>query len=179
MIITISGFAGSGKTTVAKQLAEKTGYRYISAGEIFRSVARDRGMSLEALLSYAEKNPGVDRELDKRVIELTKEGNAVVEGRLIGWLAKQYGLSAVRIWLEASLDIRARRLAKRENKPVNVILEEIQKRESSDWQRFWDLYTININDISVYSLVVDTTYLTPEQVVSAILQKIRDDRVAL
>lgn len=179
MIITISGFAGSGKTTVAKILVEKTGYRYLSAGELFRQVAREKNLSLEQLLAYAEKNPGVDKELDKRVLELAKEGNTVAEGRLVGWLTKKNGIPSVRVWLEASLEVRARRLAKRESKPVRVVTEGIQKRESSDWQRFWDLYTVNINDLSAYSLVIDTTYLTPEQVANAILQKIRDDRIVL
>jgi cytidylate kinase len=179
MIITISGFAGSGKTTVAKILAEKLNYKYLSAGELFRNVAKEKNMSLEMLLEHAEKNPGIDKELDKVIMKLAGEGNTVIEGRLVGWHAKQYGLPSIRVWLEASFEIRARRLAKRESKPLKIITDEIQERENSDWQRFWNLYTIDINDLSVYSIVIDTTYLAPEQVVNAILQKLRDDRIVL
>ncbi|MEW6070820.1 MAG: (d)CMP kinase, partial [Candidatus Thermoplasmatota archaeon] len=145
--------------------------------ELFRNVAKERNMTLEQLLEYAEKNPGIDKELDKMVMKLVAEGNTVAEGRLVGWHAKQYGIPSVRVWLEASFETRARRLAKREGKPLKIITEEMQKRESSDWQRFWDLYTIDINDLSVYSIIIDTTYLIPEQVVNATIQKLRDDRI--
>ncbi|MDI6887228.1 MAG: AAA family ATPase [Candidatus Thermoplasmatota archaeon] len=179
MIITLSGLAGSGKTTVAKILANKLNYKYLSAGELFRNIAKERNTSLEQLLELAEKNPGIDRELDKMVMKLASEGSTVVEGRLVGWHAKQYGMSSIRVWLEASFETRARRVAKRDGKSFEIVTEEIQKRENSDWQRFWDLYTIDINDLSVYSIIIDTTYLTPEQTANAIIQKLRDDRIAI
>ena len=47
MKITISGLPGSGTTTVAKLLAERLGYKLISAGDVFRKLAMERGMTLE------------------------------------------------------------------------------------------------------------------------------------
>jgi predicted cytidylate kinase len=179
MIITISGFAGSGKTTVAKGLAEKLKYKYLSAGALFREEARKNGLSLEQFLEYAEKNPRVDRELDRKILELAKQGNIILEGRLVGWLVHQQGLPSIRVWLETSLETRAKRLMRRENKSLEEIIEGLQKRESSDWQRFWDLYTINLNDLSVYSLIIDTNHLTPSEIISRILQKLQHDRIKL
>jgi len=41
MIITIGGPAGSGTSTTSHILSEKTGIPYISAGDVFRQMARD------------------------------------------------------------------------------------------------------------------------------------------
>jgi CMP/dCMP kinase len=59
-IITIDGPAGSGKTTVARELAKRLGYQYFDTGAMFRlltyqimqeNVALEDGEALEALLS--------------------------------------------------------------------------------------------------------------------------------
>ncbi len=42
-VIAISGEAASGKTTIARLLAWKLGYRAVSIGELFRKVAQERG----------------------------------------------------------------------------------------------------------------------------------------
>ena len=46
-IIAVSGPHGSGKSTTAKEVAEKLGYEYISAGELFRNMAENANMNLE------------------------------------------------------------------------------------------------------------------------------------
>ncbi|MCB0339718.1 MAG: (d)CMP kinase [Bdellovibrionales bacterium] len=38
-IITVDGLAGTGKTSLAKALAEKLGYRYFSSGSLYRALA--------------------------------------------------------------------------------------------------------------------------------------------
>jgi len=46
MIISISGLPGSGKSTVAKILAEKLGFERIYMGAIFRKMADQKGVSI-------------------------------------------------------------------------------------------------------------------------------------
>ena len=43
MKISITGDLGSGKSTVAKQLAKDLGFDYISTGTIFREIAKEYG----------------------------------------------------------------------------------------------------------------------------------------
>ena len=38
IIVTIDGFAASGKSTIAQDLAEKTGYTHIDSGAMYRAV---------------------------------------------------------------------------------------------------------------------------------------------
>ena len=39
MIITIDGPAGAGKSTVARELAKRLGYRFLDTGAMYRAVA--------------------------------------------------------------------------------------------------------------------------------------------
>ena len=54
MIITISGIAGSGKSTVAKLLAKKLNYNHYSIGEFMRDIAKEKNTSLLELSNLAE-----------------------------------------------------------------------------------------------------------------------------
>ena len=65
MIVAIDGPAGAGKSTVARSLAERLGFRYLDTGAMYRSLtwlALRRGLDLgdgAALGSLAEENPVV------------------------------------------------------------------------------------------------------------------------
>ncbi len=63
MIIAIDGPAGAGKSTVARRLAERLGFRYLDTGAMYRALtwlALERGADLEdtdALVALAEAHP--------------------------------------------------------------------------------------------------------------------------
>jgi cytidylate kinase len=63
MIIAIDGPAGAGKSTVARRLAERLGFRYLDTGAMYRALtwlALERGVELEdtdALVALAEEHP--------------------------------------------------------------------------------------------------------------------------
>lgn len=160
MIITVSGLVGSGKTTVARKIAEKLRLRYISAGEVFRQMASEQGVSLEKFSELAERNHSFDREVDRRQNELVGKGNAVVDGRLSGWLFE----ADLKIWLKASLEVRARRVAEREKKSFSQALEETKKREKSEVKRYHDIYRIDLYDLSPYDLVINTGLWGAEEI---------------
>ncbi len=164
MIITIGGPIGSGKTTVARALASKFGLRHISAGQVFRQMARERGMSLEEFSKYAEKNLELDRAIDKKQMELAKSGNAVVDGRLSGLLID----ADLKIWLKASLEVRAKRVAERESKDFNVALKETKIRERSENKRYKKIYNFDLSDLSVYDVVLNTELWSAEDVINII-----------
>jgi cytidylate kinase len=69
MIVAIDGPAGAGKSTVARRLAERLGFRYLDTGAMYRAVtwlAVERSLDLEkgaALGRLAEDNP-VDLDED-------------------------------------------------------------------------------------------------------------------
>ncbi len=165
MIITISGNIGSGKTTVAKALAERFNLRHISAGEVFRALAKEKGMSLEEFSKYAEDNPEIDRLVDAEQVKLAEEGNCVVDGRLSAFLIKKADL---KIWLKASLEERARRVAAREGISYEEALQKTIVREESEKKRYREIYNIDIDNLDPYDVVLNTELWDAEATVEII-----------
>lgn len=168
MKITISGLPGSGTTTVARILAKRLNLKLISAGEIFRDLAAKRGMTLVEFGKYAENNPEVDLLIDKTQKELAeKEEDAVVEGRLSGYMVKNPDL---KVWLFADAEIRYERIAKREGKDIAVVRGETKKREELERRRYEKFYSINIDDWSIYDLAINSGRFDAEKIVEIILK---------
>ena len=155
MLITVSGPPGTGKSTTAAGLAEALGYEHVSGGDIFRSLADERGYTPLEFNRLAEEDPSIDRDLDRRLREIAIERDGVVlESRLAGWLAGEH--ADFRFWLDAPLSVRAERIADREGKSAAQAREETTERETSEAKRYADLYDIDIDDRSIYDLTMNT-----------------------
>jgi cytidylate kinase len=129
--ITISGLPGTGKTTVARLLEKRLGVRYVYSGEIFREIAKKYKMSLEEFGEYCETHREIDEELDRYQLGILREGNVIVEGRISGWLAYQNHIPAVKVLLDADMNVRVGRIVKREQGDVEKRKKEILKREKT------------------------------------------------
>lgn len=166
LAIAISGLHGTGKTTYAKYLANEYKLRHISAGELFRQIAKERNLSLTELGLAAEQNREIDQLLDERIKKELITGNVVVDGLLAGWMAA--GTSSLKIYLSTFNEVRISRIASRdglsqsEAKKVTVCRELIEKR------RFKKLYNIDIDKLSIYDLVLNTCLLPIESNVEVI-----------
>ncbi len=171
MKITISGPPGSGTTTVAKLLASKLGYKLISAGEIFRELAKRKNMSLSDLTKLAIKNPEFDFYVDeyqKKIGE--QEDNIIIEGRLSGWFIK----NAFKVWIFASDETRYKRIAKREGKNIEEVRKETREREKIEKERYKKFYGINIDDLSIYHLVINSEHFSAENIVNIIIKALEE-----
>jgi cytidylate kinase len=161
MLLTVSGPAGSGKSTLAANLAEARGADHVSGGDIFRSLAEERGRTPLELNRQAETDDQIDRDLDRRLRETAREAeNLVLESRLAGWMAGEY--ADLRLWLDAPLSVRAARIAEREDKSVETAKEETRARAESEAHRYETYYGIDIEDLSIYDLVVNTARWSPD-----------------
>ncbi|ADG12783.1 cytidylate kinase [Methanocaldococcus infernus ME] len=158
MIITIGGLPGTGTTTIAKKIAEKYNLRYVCAGLIFREMAKEKGMSVEEFSKYAEKNKDVDKEIDKRQVELAKEGNIVLEGRLAAWMLLKNNIKpTLSIWFKAPIEVRAKRIAEREKISYEEALKNMTLREESEKKRYKEIYDIDLDNLFIYDLIIDTS----------------------
>ncbi|MDR5694966.1 MAG: AAA family ATPase [Armatimonadota bacterium] len=165
MIIAIGGLIATGKSTVASILAERLGLRHISAGEVLREMARRKGVSLLEISRLAEEDHSIDREIDHLQSEMAKAGDAVVESRLCGWMVD----ADLKVWLRAPLLVRAARVARREGKTREDALQEMLAREASERKRYREIYGIDLDDLSPYDLILDSSRWPPEAIAEALI----------
>lgn len=168
--ITISGLPGTGKTTVAQLLKKQLQLRYVYSGEIFRQLAEKHHMSLEEFGRYCESHREIDEELDQYQLDVLKQGNVIVEGRISGWLAYQNHIPAVKVLLKADIEIRAGRIVKREPGEIQKRKKEIITREKSEASRYKKYYGIDVSDTSIYDVIIDTADKTPEEITGIIVK---------
>ena len=170
MIITIGGVAGSGTTTAAEVLSQKLDIPYISAGSIFRDMAKEKGMSVLDFSDYAENNTDIDIEIDRRQAELAKNSeNLIIEGRLSAYFIE----ADLRIWLNAPFELRAQRICKRESVTEEIAMREIKIREESEALRYLDIHNIDITNLDIYDLVINTGRFDPDSIAEIILTTLK------
>ena len=81
--ITISGVIGSGKSTVAKMLAQKLGWQYYSTGMAQRKIAEEMGLTTIELNALTTKKKSIDERIDAVFKNPPwKENNCIVDSRL-------------------------------------------------------------------------------------------------
>jgi CMP/dCMP kinase len=161
LLITVSGPPGSGTTTVGQRVADQLGLELVPGGEVFRALAAERDMSLPEFGIYVADHPEVDVELDGRLAHRARDGNAVVESRLAGWIAHNEGLAAVVVWIDCDPRIRAQRVAAREGVSVERALADNEERQRVERGRYLALYGVDLSDLSIYELVLDSGELRP------------------
>jgi CMP/dCMP kinase len=166
--ITIAGDIGSGKSTVAKWLAEIAGVEPLSTGGIQRQLAQKRGVSVLELNRLAENDASIDREIDSYLMGLSQD-TIVVESRM----AWHFVPDTLKVYLYISDVAAARRIvgAQRIDEGYQTIAEATQPildRRKSEILRFKKYYDVDIDELRNYDLVVDTTYASVDDVVQQI-----------
>jgi len=172
--ITISGLPGTGKTTVARLLEKRLGLRYVYSGEIFRETAKKFKMSLEEFGKYCELHQEIDEKLDQYQLGILRKGNVIVEGRISAWLAYQNHIPALKVLLDADINVRVSRIVIREQGDITQRKKEILKREKSEATRYKKYYGIDVSDTTIYDVIVDASKKTPEEIMEIIIQYLKE-----
>ena len=168
MRIAISSKSGCGNTTVTTLLAEKLGYKMVNF--TFRQLAAERGVDFWTFCRMAEADDDIDRELDRRQVEMAMaEENCVLGSRLAIWMLEKADLKA---YLQATSETRAKRVLKREGGSLEERMAQTEMRDRNDSARYKRIYGIDNSDTSVADLVIDTDDRTPEEIVELISEKL-------
>ncbi|MBW2997298.1 nucleoside monophosphate kinase [Candidatus Woesearchaeota archaeon] len=176
MIITISGAPGSGKTTVAKVIAEKLGYKHHSVGDLRGEIARRYGMTIDELNEVGKKEIWTDKEAD----DLTKEMGEKQDDFIIdGWVAFHFIPHSIKIFLDVEPLEGAKRVFKhqrpdeaKQDTPEGV-LAMLNKRRDETNDRYKKYYNVDFLEKKNYDLVIDTTNLTLDQAIQKVMDFIK------
>ena len=178
-IITIAGVLGSGKSSTAKRLASMLGYRHFSSGDMFRQIAKKNGLTVEELNQASELLPRSDRAVDDWLRSLGTEEKIVIDSRLAyHWIPDSY-----KVFLNLDMHVAVERIFKhmkdegRESQSANSLeglREATQERRKMEVSRYKNLYQIDLDDLTPFDLVVDTSLHDLDGVVQLILTRYRE-----
>lgn len=166
--IAISGDISSGKSTLAKNLANALGWKYISAGTFFREWHQKNKIPVQNPEEVPEE---LDRKIDGDFKEQMENCEGVVfESHLAGWLAKDLN-KTFKILITADFDERMRRASLRENLSIKKVTAQSKRRAKLLADKFKRLYRVdNSFNEEYFDLVLDTTKKSKEEVLETALQ---------
>jgi len=172
VVLTFSGLHGAGKSTCAKEIAEEFDLRYVSAGDFFRTIARERDFTIIELTDLTVKDSSIDQQMDDRTRREAENGSVVLDGQLAGWMAGE--LADIRVYLKAPFDVRAARLASRDSVSREKAKKELLHREAVERERYKSMYGIDVTDTSIYEVIIDTSFLSSESITRVLKTAIRE-----
>ena len=176
MHITITGILGSGKSTVAKRLAELHGFEIFSTGAILRAAAAERGMDLLDLNKELNSKLDSDRSMDDlidnttiRVASERKDDKLIFDSRM----AWHFVPGAFKVFVTVDPRVAAERVMKdpRPGEPaedVDELCAELVERSKVEQARFQYLYGVDYYDYKNFDLVVDSSTRTPDEVTAIV-----------
>lgn len=173
--ISLAGDLGSGKSTVSKLVTEALGMEYYSTGTICRAVAARHGWTVVEMNQYMETHPEIDREIDDGLVALSDDPRALlIDSRM----AFHFVRDTFRVYLTTEVAVSAARIhaagrAEEHFATVEETEREIRRRRDSEKKRYMAFYGVNNKDLRHYDLVLDSTYITPEEVADAIVSSFR------
>jgi cytidylate kinase len=172
IVVCISGMAGTGKSTLAKKLAKKYKLKYYSGGDALKALAAEEGYNSSSrgwwespeglsFLRKREKNLKFDKAVDDKLLEYVQQGNVLLDSWTMPWLLK----TGFKIWLLASIEKRAKRIAKRDKITIKDALQILKEKEARTKAIYKKLYSFTLGeDFKPFNLVLDTDSLNAEEV---------------
>ncbi|MCW4010001.1 MAG: cytidylate kinase family protein [Candidatus Bathyarchaeota archaeon] len=180
IVICISGMAGTGKSTLAKKLAQKYGLKYYSGGDALRAVAAEKGYdsfnngwweSGEGLkfLEQRKADTSFDKAVDEKLLEYAAKGNVLLDSWTMPWLFS----GGFKIWLAASVAKQAERIANRDHMTVEEAFSALEAKEARTKAIYKQLYGFALSeDFSPFDFILDTDNLSADEVFTVLCRVI-------
>lgn len=176
MIVSYNGDLGAGKSTIAKKVAEELGLKHYYMGQILRDMSKEKGITFLDFMKLAETDASIDKEIDDYVKKLgQEEDDFIIESRTAWFFIP----NSIKIYLKVDEMEGARRIHKElqmenkrneELKSFEGVLADCRRRILSEQTRYKKYYNFNIQDLKYYDFILDTTDLTPDEVLEKNLE---------
>ena len=172
IVICISGMAGTGKSTLSKKLAEKYNLKFYSGGDALKELAKAEGYDVSRqgwwespeglnFLKERANDPKFDEAVDAKLLKYAHKGNVILDSWTMPWLLNE----GFKIWLMASIEKRAARVAERDKITVNEAFKVLEEKEAKTKAIYKKLYGFVLGeDFAPFDLVLDTDNLNVEEV---------------
>lgn len=183
MIFTFSGSEGSGKSGIAKRLAATLGWPYYDIGGMRRTMAAEKGLTLEEYNKLGETDPSTDLEVDNYQTKLGQNNDNFV---IVGRTSWHFIPHSLKIFLTTRLEVGAERIFKdlaRRNEAKNLksledVIASLRRRTESDTYRYQKYFSIDVYNLKNFDWILDTSDLTEEEVYQKVFSfvegKLRD-----
>ena len=166
--ITLSGFAGSGKSTIGKIIEEKLNFEFISVGNYSRDFAkREFGMTINQFQEKCREVPLLDKAIDEQFKKECNSKTAIVVDYRLGF---HFIKNAFHVLLKVSDETASERINLAERAGELTSCKDIKERNKMMRTRFIDTYSVDFIDENNYDLVIDTDNLKPNEVADVILK---------
>ena len=169
--ISLSGLAGSGKSSVGKLLAKKLNYEFVSVGNYSRQLAVDKfGMSINQFQDYCKNNPEMDKKIDQYFnYNCESKSNLIIDYRL----AFHFLNDCFHVFLTVSDDIAIKRITQSNDRELELngssdIHQQIKTRNENMRLRFEEIYNVDFTNHKNYKLIINTDNRSLEEVAQLI-----------
>jgi len=187
-VVIVSGLSGSGKSNLVEFISEKFNLKCVHTSSLLKNLMEEKRE--EFLDEKGEKNTGwwesqeakkafekrliedkFDQELDAKLLSLIEEGNIAMDSWTMGYLSKK----GFKIWLKASVETRAKRIAKRNNQSIEEVLKAIKLKEEKTTEIYKKLYGFTLGEeLKKFDLVIDTETISELEVRKIVLEKLKE-----
>ncbi|MEM1509482.1 MAG: cytidylate kinase family protein [Thermofilaceae archaeon] len=158
VVVLIPGMLGAGCTSVAQELAKRTGLRIINSEYIIRGIVSEKRVSFTELANMARDGEIDLEDLVRSIaVDHVREGGVIVEGRTALMVLNQP--VTLKVFLYADKRARIERIAKRRNISAEDAREEIEHSDADRNRLTERFYKKPYTDPTLYDIMLDTTNL--------------------
>lgn len=169
--IIIIGTPFSGKTTLAKLLAEHFNWKFFSVGHLWKGLWKEKYPNGETSFEnyWTQTTDDENKEMDKYVHEMVQEGHVVGDMR---YAFLHRDPQVLIIFTKCDIDTRTKRaleINKYPGKDFAQVKEILEQRERDEVDRGKKLYGEDYRDEKNYDMAFDTSNSAPEEAIEQIM----------
>ena len=178
MKFTITGYMGSGKSTICDILSREYNFRIVSAGAIFRKMGVENNLSvLDMTRDLATKDDAsvdnyIDNAIKQEAMNVKEDENVIFDSRLAwNFIDSSFNIFIVVSPYQAALRTYLTRINDDE-KYANLqdTIDGLVERRVLENKRYKKIYGVNCEDLNNYDLVIDTSYISALEATDIIME---------